>query len=101
MLRGWTRRSRAEMVKELGLLTRHAEVLASQARATDVPCGADQAFDFLSRARRVFADFGGNSDVSSRELKLIHSLAVRQVADAERELHARRVRGPERVEDVI
>ncbi|HZF42243.1 MAG TPA: hypothetical protein VEZ48_02405 [Sphingomonadaceae bacterium] len=97
MLRGWTRRGRAEMVKELGLLARHAEVLASQARATDTHCGAEQAFGFLSRARRVLAESGTNPDVSARELRLLHSLAVRQVADAERDLHARQVRGPEHV----
>jgi hypothetical protein len=89
------------MVKELGLLAQHAEVLASQARATDTPCGAEQAFDFLGRARQVLAKSGTNPDVSARELTLLHSLAVRQVADAERELHARQIRGPDRVEDVI
>lgn len=90
MLRGWTRRGRAEMVNELDLLTRHAEALASQARATGGPGSAEAIVHFLSRARQVLATDQAVADVSRRELTILHSLAVRQVARAEREIHAGR-----------
>lgn len=88
MLRGWTRRGRREMIGELALLTRHAEVLASQERATGGSAAAKAINDFLQRAKPVLAALNSDAaaDVPRRELSTLLDMAVRQVARAEREI---------------
>ena len=102
MLRSRTRRGQIEMIDEIALLTRHAEVLASQERALSGPGEVGQLAAVLRRSQSLLAALrndlaSGDQTVDTRQdIAALHSFAVKQVAKAERDdPSASRAKSPE------